>query len=149
MKPLFLLIAVFALSLTGFKIFSQHVDYKMSGKIALASMLLFTASGHFLYTKGMSMMLPDGIPFRTAWIYLTAGIEIAAAAAIFIPRLHKLTGLLLILFFVLVLPANMYAATKHLDYETATWTGKGVSYLWFRVPFQLLLMAWTYFFVVK
>lgn len=149
MKPLFVLVCIFAVSLIATKLFKQHVDYKLSGKIALAAMLLFTSLGHFLYTKGMAMMLPDFISFRSELIYLTGIIEIAAAIGIFIPSLRDLTGILLIVFFVLILPSNIYAAVKQLNYETATFDGKGISYLWFRIPFQALLILWTYFFVVK
>lgn len=149
MKPLFVLVCVFAVSLIGTKIFKHYFDYKLSGKIALAVMLLFTSLGHFLYTKGMSMMLPDFIPFRIELIYLTGIVEIAAAVGIFIPGLRTITGILLIVFFILVLPANIYAAIEQLNHETGTFDGKGISYLWFRVPFQILLIMWAYFFVVK
>lgn len=112
-------------------------------------MLLFTSAGHFMFTAGMSKMLPAFIPYRTATIYLTGLIEIAAAITLFIPACKKVTGIFLIVFFVAVLPANIYAAGKHLNYETGTFDGPGIRYLWFRIPFQILLIIWTYFFVVK
>ncbi|GAA4793937.1 hypothetical protein GCM10023231_22890 [Olivibacter ginsenosidimutans] len=149
MKPLFVLICVFAVFLIGTRLFKHNFDYKLSGRMALVAMLLFTSLGHFLYTKGMSMMLPDFIPFRIELIYLTGIIEIVAAVGVFIPSLRITTGILLMVFFVLVLPANIYAAIKQLNYETATFDGKGISYLWFRIPFQILLILWTYFFVIK
>jgi len=149
MKPLVVLVCVFAVSLLVTKLFKQHIDYKLSGKIALAAMLLFTSLGHFLYAKGMTMMLPDFIPFRSELIFLTGFVEIAAAIGFFIPGLRGFTGILLIVFFVLVLPSNIYATIKQLNYETGTFDGKGISYLWFRIPFQALLILWTYFFVMK
>ena len=149
MKPLFVLACVFVVSLICTKLFKQNFDYKLSGRIALAATLLFTSLGHFLYTKGMAMMLPDFIPFRVEIVYLTGLIEIAAAIAIFIPNLMFLTGILLMVFLVLILPANICAAIKQLNYETGTFDGKGIAYLWFRIPFQVLLLWWTYFFVVK
>ncbi|MBO9674784.1 MAG: hypothetical protein J7577_15155 [Sphingobacteriaceae bacterium] len=149
MKPLFILIAVFAGSLIGTKIFKSEIDYYLSGKIALSVMLLFTSLGHFMFTQGMSKMLPDFVPFRIPLIYVTGFIEIAAAIGIFVSGLKHTTGVLLIVFLILTMPANIYAATKHLNYETGNFDGKGLSYLWFRVPFQLLLIGWTYFFVVK
>ncbi|MBB6235897.1 putative membrane protein [Pedobacter sp. AK013] len=149
MKPLFVLIAVFIGSLIGTKIFKSEIDYYLSGKIALSAMLLFTSLGHFMFTQGMSKMLPDFIPFRIPLIYVTGFIEIAAAIGIFVSGLRHTTGVLLILFLILTMPANIYAAMKHLNYETGNFDGKGISYLWFRVPFQALLISWTYFFVVK
>lgn len=149
MKPLFVLICVFVVSLIATKLFKQNVDYKLSGKIALAAMLFFTALGHFLYTRGMAMMIPDCIPFRIELVYLTGIIEIVAALGIFIPSLRVGIGILLMVFFVLILPANINASINQLNYETGTFDGKGFSYLWFRIPFQGLLILWTYFFVVK
>lgn len=149
MKPLFVLAGVFALSLIVTRILKHDFDDKLSGKVALAVMLLFTSAGHFLYAKGMAMMLPEAMPFRTELVYLTGIIEMAAAIGIFFPALKSVTGILLIVFFILILPANIFAAMRHVNYETGTFDGKGLSYLWFRIPFQLLLIAWTYFFVVK
>lgn len=149
MKPLFVLIGVFVFSLIGTKIFKSEVDHRLSGKIALSAMLLFTSLGHFMFTQGMSKMLPDFIPFKIALVYLTGFIEIAAAIGIFIPTLRHMTGILLIVFFILILPTNILAAIKHLNYETGNFDGKGIAYLWFRVPFQVLLICWTYFFIVK
>jgi len=149
MKPLFVLICVFAASLIGTRVFKRRFDYKLAGRIALAVMLLFTSMGHFVFTEGMTIMLPDFVPFRTELVYLTGIIEILAAVGMFIPRLRRITGILLMFFFVLVLPSNIYAAVKHVNYETGTFDGQGISYLWFRIPFQVLLIWWTYFFVMK
>src|SRR5690606_7723943 len=109
MKPLFVLICVFAASLIGPRVFRRRFDYKLAGRIALAVMLLFTSMGHFVFTEGMTIMLPDFVPFRTELVYLTGIIEILAAVGMFIPRLRRITGILLMFFFVLVLPSNIYA----------------------------------------
>jgi uncharacterized membrane protein len=58
------------------------------------------------------------------------------------------TGIALIIFFLLILPANIYAAIKKVDYEKATYEGKGIGYLWFRVPLQIFFIAWVYYFAV-
>jgi uncharacterized membrane protein len=83
-----------------------------------------------------------------AMIYLTGIIEFAAAIGLQIAGLRVLTGWLLIIFFILVLPANIYAATKHIDYQKGTTDGKGLNYLWFRVPLQLIFILWVYFSLV-
>ena len=65
-----------------------------------------------------------------------------------IPRLQEITAWLLIVFFIVILPANISAALKHIDYEKGTYEGPGANYLWFRVPLQLFFMAWVYYFVI-
>jgi uncharacterized membrane protein len=52
----------------------------------MSVMLLFTAIAHFKFTKGMTMMLPGFIPFKTETVYLTGIIEIVAAIGLFIPH---------------------------------------------------------------
>ena len=91
MKPLIILISVFIISLLVNKIFKGNVEFALSGRIAMSAMLLFTAIGHFAFTKGMSMMLPDFIPFKTETVYLTGVIEIAAAIGLFIPNFRGVT----------------------------------------------------------
>jgi uncharacterized membrane protein len=53
---------------------------------------------------------------------------------------------MLIVFFLSILPANVNAAIKRIDYQKGTSTGKGVQYLWFRVPLQLFFIGWVYYF---
>ncbi|MGE8292238.1 MAG: hypothetical protein ACN6ON_11185 [Sphingobacterium sp.] len=149
MKPFFVLLTVFLISNLVIRQYKGDMDYHLAGKIALAATLLFTSLGHLIYTKGMVLMLPDFIPLKKEMIYMTGLLEVMGAFGLFIPALSRLTGMLLIVFFILILPTNIYASMRHLNYETATFDGKGTGYLWFRIPFQLLLIGWTYYFVLR
>jgi len=149
MKPLLILINAFVISLIVNKVFNGNYEFALSGRIAISAMLLFTAIGHFVFTKGMSMLWPDFIPFRIEIVYMAGIIEIAAAIGLFIPDLKIVTAWLLLLFFILMLPANIYASIKHIDYQQGTSGGNGPIYLWFRVPLQALFIAWTYFSAIK
>lgn len=149
MKPLIVLVAAFAIALLANKILKGNFKFALSGRIAMAAMLLFTAIGHFALTKGMAMMLPDFMPFKTLTVQLTGVIEIAAAIALLIPKFSRITGCLLIAFFILILPANIYASINHIDYQNGTFEGPGPTYLWFRIPLQILFIVWTYFSAIK
>ena len=148
MKPLFVLIIVFLVSL-AVSSFTSGVDPNLSGKIALSVMLLFTSLGHFKFTQGMMMMMPQRLPAKKEFVVATGIIEILAAIGIHVPAISRLTGILLIIFFILILPSNISAAMRHVNYEKADYSGQGVQYLWFRVPFQVLLIGWTYLFVIR
>lgn len=139
----------FAIALLLIWLVKKELIWQRAGRVALSTMLLFTALGHFLFTEGMAQMLPEWVPFREFLVYLTGFIEIAAAIGLQVLRFRKLTGWLLILFFILAMPANIYAASHHINYETGLTDGPGLEYLWFRVPFQLLLIIWTYLCAVK
>jgi len=149
MKPLIVLLIVFAISLVLTKIFQGTYQFPVSGRIALSVMLIFTAIAHFAFTRGMEMMLPSFIPYKTAVIYLTGVIEFAAAIGILIPGFRVVAAWLLISFFLLILPANIYAAVKNVDYQKATYDGNGLNYLWFRIPLQVFFIVWTYLFAIK
>lgn len=149
MKPLIVLLVAFGISLLTTKIIRGHTDYALSGRIAMAIMLLFTAVAHFTFTKGMTMMLPDFIPFKTETVYITGLFEILFAIGLFVPKIRVMTAALLIIFFVLVLPANIFSAIKHIDYQKGTFDGNGLSYLWFRIPLQIFFIIWTYLFAIK
>lgn len=144
MKPLVVLLTAFVIAVFVIKIMNDVYDIALSARIAMAVMLVFTAIGHFAFTKGMIMMVPDFVPFKKEVVYLTGFIEIAAAVGLLIPGLRMVTGWLLILFFLLLLPANIKAAIEQIDYQKGTLGGPGMGYLWFRVPLQILFMTWTY-----
>lgn len=145
MKPLIVLISVFIITLVITKLYKNKFYFQRSGRVAMSAMLLFTAMGHFMFPEGMAMMIPDFILGKIFLVYLTGFIEIAAAIGLLVPKLVKLTSWMIIAFFVTVLPSNIYAAIHNIDYQNANFEGPGLEYLWFRVPFQFLLIAWVYF----
>ena len=144
MKPLLVLTAVFCLLVVAIRIRYGLYEFALAGRIAMSAMLVFSAIGHFAFTRGMSLMVPGFIPFKTEIVYLTGIIEILFAVGLFIPDYRIFTAWALIIFLVLMLPANIYASIKRVDYEKGTYDGNGVSYLWFRIPLQILFIAWTY-----
>ncbi len=149
MKPLFVLITVFAISLVANKVFMKTFEMALAARVGMSAMLLFSALGHFMFTKGMSLMIPEFIPLKTEIVYLTGMMEIGFAAGLLIPNYQITTAWLLIAFLIIVLPANIYAGIKQVDYQNATFTGNGLSYLWFRIPLQMLFIGWTYLSAIK
>jgi len=143
MKVLIVLLATFGIGLIVTKL-TGGFNIKLSAQIAMAVMMTFTALGHFKFTQGMAMMLPAFIPYKKQVVYITGVIEIAAAVGLLIPAARTLTAWCLILFFVVLTPANIHAAIKHLNMEKAAFDGPGPEYLWFRIPLQLLFIAWVY-----
>lgn len=117
MKSLFVLLTSFGIALLAVKIFDQRWNFIFAGNFAMSVMLLFTAMGHFAFSKGMMMMLPDFIPFKRQVIYGTGLIEILAAIGLFIPSYRYLTSIALVIFFVLILPSNIYASIKKVNYQ--------------------------------
>lgn len=144
MKPLIVLFVTCVLATLGIRGITGKFDHAFAGRIAMSVMLLFTAMGHFKFREGMARMLPEWTPAKSGLVLFTGLIEIAAAMGLQIASVRTLTGWLLILFFVLILPANINAALRNLNYETGELNGPGPRYLWFRIPMQVLLIAWVY-----
>src|ERR1700751_3994008 len=133
MKPLVVLITSFTISFLLLTFLSYDWNFKLAGNIAMSAMLVFTAIGHFVYSKGMVMMIPNFIPFKAELVLLTGLFELVTAVGLFIPRFKYDTFLFLMAFFILVIPANIHAALKKVDYQNGTYTGNSINYLWFRI----------------
>ena len=116
------------------------------GRLALTLFFLFTGLGHFIKTAEMAQMLPPFVPQRTAIIYATGILEILGAIGLLIPSLKRITSWALILFLIAVLPANIYSALHHVDFGGHA---SGPLYLLLRIPFQIFVIAWIYYFGIK
>lgn len=148
METLIILFGVFASALLIVRLITKRFEFSQAGRIAMAAMLVFTAIAHFAYAKGMAMMI-SFLPWSTEIVYITGIIELAATAGLLIPKITLLTGKLLIVFFIVLLPANIYAACNNINLQTADYSGKGISYLWFRIPLQLLFILWVYYATIR
>ena len=144
MKPLFVLVLAFLMALLIGKL-SGDDDVRAAARIAMGVMLLFTSIGHFRFAKGMAMMIPASVPFKKSLVYVTGIMEIIAAITLQLPATREVTSILLVVFFVALLPANIYAAMHRINYERGSADGPGLAYLWFRIPLQVLFIIWVLF----
>ena len=110
-------------------------------RVGVSLLFLITASGHFTQPAAMAQMLPPWVPSRVEIIYVTGVLELLGAIGIWVPRIAKPTGLCLILMLVGVFPSNVYAALNRVPYGGHE---SGPVYLLVRLPFQVMLIVWTY-----
>lgn len=109
-------------------------------RVGLAAMLLLTASAHFTSMRHeLVKMVPPGVPRPMGMIYFTGVCEVAGAIGLLIPALRVAAGWSLIVFFIAVLPANIYAARSG-----QTLGGKPVTPLVIRVPMQVVFIVLTW-----
>jgi uncharacterized membrane protein len=149
MKPLVILIAVFVVSLLVRKSFAGEWNPVFSGNLAMCAMFCLTGLAHFKFTDGMTMMIPGAIPLKREIVYLTGFAEILLGLGLLFPPVRYLSGVLLVILLVMMLPANIRAAFKHINYEKANYDGPGPGYLWFRIPLQLFFVGWIVYFSLK
>ena len=144
MAPLIILFSVFLIIwLLSKFVMSGSISVSLVGRIALATMLVFTGSSHFFKTSEMIQMMPDFLPNKIQFVYFTGLLEILAAVGLVIPRFVKWASIGLIIFFLAVLPANVIGSFKKVELGGME---NGPQYLYFRIPLQVLFIAWTYYF---
>jgi uncharacterized membrane protein len=150
MKPLIVLASVFGITMLFTYAFQQREDLFFSGRLALCVMLLFTSLAHFVFIKGMILMVPPFIPntIKKLIVIITGLIEIAGAAGIMIAETRVAAGYLLVIFLVAMLPANVYATQRRVNMEEGDFSGPGMYYLIFRLPMQIFLIFWTFYFTI-
>ena len=146
MTLLFLLLLLvapyFILTLVGRWVHSFRTAPVTRARVGLSLFFIFTSIGHFISTEEMARMLPHFAPYRVELIYLTGVLELLGAIGVWVPRLTRPTGFLLILMLIGLLPANVYSAINRVDFGGHS---AGPAYLLVRVPFQLFVIWWTYF----
>lgn len=115
-------------------------DTRLLGRVGLTLFLLLASSAHFASADRMMLMLPDWVPERLLIIYATGVVEILLAVLLWVPGWVQRAGMVLAIMLVILLPANIYAAINELPFGG---NELGPSYLFVRVPYQILLIIWT------
>ncbi|WP_052020223.1 DoxX family protein [Paenibacillus pini] len=114
---------------------------KSIGRIIFAIFFAGACVFHFMQAEGFAKMLPDWVPLRLPIIYATGILELVLGIMLLIPRTRRLTGIVIAIYLVLIFPANIYAAVKHIPAPGAESTAPAA--LWIRLIFQPLLIWWV------
>ncbi|MBC7384339.1 MAG: hypothetical protein H7296_15340 [Bacteroidia bacterium] len=147
MAPLLILPLLFGLLFALNKyLLHNNLTLSLIGLIPISIMLTGIGIAHFIYTDSMVEMMPDIIPMKKEIVYFTGILEFFASVGLLIKRLTRITSIMLIIFFVAVLPANIVGSIKELPLGGMN---KGINFLYFRIPLQLLFMAWIYWFGIR
>jgi uncharacterized membrane protein len=143
MAPLIVLVIVTLLArLAGQLGVRALCDWAAATRVGLAVMFCFTAAAHFTSMRAdLVRMVPPAIPYPGLMVTLTGVCEILGAIGLLVPRTRRLTAILLIVFLVAVLPANIHAARTGV-----TLRGAATTPLVPRIALQILfitLVWWT------
>ncbi len=147
MAPLLVLIGTFLVVFAVNKfLLGTRLSTSLVGRVSLSAMLMLTGIAHFTSTDLMVEMMPEAIPFKREMVYFTGLCELAAAVGLLWPPTSRLAAILLIVFFIAILPANIAGSLKQVNLGGMEY---GAVYLWFRIPLQIFLIAWTYYFGLR
>ncbi|HMO81236.1 MAG TPA: hypothetical protein PKD24_10635 [Pyrinomonadaceae bacterium] len=147
MAPLLVLLSVFAVVYLADRfILTGRIGLGFAGRIAMSAMLVLTGIAHFTSTDTMVQMMPDILPAKRELVYLTGVLELLAAGGLLWQRAAAIVSLLLIVFFLAVLPANIAGSLKEIEMGGMEY---GPLYLIFRIPLQFFFIWWAWFFGVR
>ncbi len=147
MAPLvFLFGSFFLFLLINRYLLKNKFSFSFIGRAALSVMLIVTGSAHFAAPDLMIAMMPDVMPVKREVVYLTGVLEFLAVIGLLIDRLSKLTAIMLIIFFICILPANIVGSFKQVEIGGME---NGPAYLYFRIPLQIFFILWTYYFGIR
>jgi uncharacterized membrane protein len=109
--------------------------------IRIAVAIFFVAGGlaHLIAPDTLLRIAPGWVPFPRETILVTGVLEIAGAAALFVPPLARIAGIALALYALCVWPANFKHALDAIDlpYISSSW--------WYHAPRLALqpVVAWA------
>ncbi len=147
MTPLIFLLVTFGILFAAGKfLLRERLSLSFIGRAALAVMLLVTGIAHFTSTNLMIEMMPDFMPAKREIVYFTGVCELLAVVGLLWDKTAKLTAIMLIIFFISILPANIAGSIKQVQFGGME---NGVMYLLFRIPLQIFFIFWTYYFGIR
>ena len=147
MAPLIVLLVSFGIVfLIDRFILHRRLGLGFIGRLSMAVMLIVTGIAHFTNTAEMIEMMPDLLPAKREIVYFTGICELLAVVGLLWDKTAKLTAVLLMIFFLAVLPANIAGSLKAVNFGGMEY---GAWYLAFRIPLQIFLIWWAWYFGIR
>ncbi len=114
---------------------------KLVLKYLLALFFVLAGCNHFLSPSFYVRIMPPYLPFHLLLVYLSGVFEIVLGVLLLIPKFTHIAAWGLVALLVAVFPANIHMVVHHElfpEYQAIT--------LWLRLPLQLVMMAWAYWY---
>jgi uncharacterized membrane protein len=108
----------------------------------MASFYLLAGIAHLTLTDKFLLIVPDWVPFPRAVVLVTGICEVAGSIALLSARLRRLAGIMLALYAICVLPANIKHAIEGINLPPVpdSWLYHGP-----RLALQPVLVWWALF----
>ena len=114
---------------------------KLILKYVLAAFFILTGLCHFIIPAYFLKIMPPYLPWHLFLVYLSGFFEIALGLMILKRKLSRVAAWGLIALLIAVFPANIHMALNPQLYPEINPVA-----LWIRLPLQLVLVAWAYWY---
>lgn len=111
---------------------------------ALALTMVAIGVLHFVRPKPFVRIVPKYLPAPLALVYISGFFEILGGLGLLIPSTRSFAAWGLIALYVAVFPANVYMLSDNVSLDPKKPIPRWA--LWLRLPFQLVFIAWAYWF---
>ena len=113
-------------------------------KWILGTAFIFAGTNHFINPGFYLRMMPPFLPAPLFLIHLSGVFEIALGVLLLVPRFSRFAAFGLIALLITVFPANIYMTLHPQLFSEFSPTA-----LYVRLPLQLLLIGWAYWYTKK
>lgn len=111
--------------------------------VVLAALLLAAGIGHFVIPDRFMAIMPPYLPWHYELVLITGVLEIAGGLGLLLPRTRKAAAWGVFALLLAMWPANIHHAMAQVQVEGLP---ASPTALWVRVPLQLVLLAWAWWY---
>jgi uncharacterized membrane protein len=118
-------------------------NQKETLRIFLSLALIIVGITHFIRPEQYARIVPPQLPYPFELVYISGFFEIIGGVGLLIPTVSVAAAWGIIALFIAVFPANINQALNSIPID-------GIPHhpllYWFRLPFQVVLIAWAYWY---
>lgn len=116
---------------------------KLVLKYIFAAFFVLAGVNHFINPAFYLKIMPPYLPWHQPLVYLSGVIEIVLGLLLLTKKFARAAACGIIALLFAVSPVNVHMAINHGLYPEY-----GVAALWLRLPLQLVLIAWAYWYTL-
>jgi uncharacterized membrane protein len=112
-------------------------------RVVLSVSLIVVGVTHFIKPEQFAKIVPPQLPYPFELVYISGFFEILGGIGLLIPLVSVAAAWGIIALFIAVFPANINQAVNSISIEGIPdhpWL------YWFRLPFQIVLIAWAWWY---
>ncbi len=116
--------------------------WKIVARVAMGLLFILASSLHFMAHDAEVKIIPPFLPLRREAVYITGMLEFLGGVGLLVPnrKVQRASSWGLTALLVAIFPANVYQAVANV--RLGGFMNSQI-YLWGRLPFQIVFIAWA------